>query len=83
VAFHPEFTTNGRFFASYHCDSSTSPVCGAGTCWGSAAGNGSQLCRYQLVVSEFSAKGGTDYSKVTDFPFYFYESYSLKMELDF
>ncbi|CAD6341457.1 unnamed protein product [Miscanthus lutarioriparius] len=64
VAFHPEFTTNGRFFVSYNCDSSTSPVCGAGTCWGSAAGNGSQLCRYQLVVSEFSAKGGTDYSKV-------------------
>ena len=85
VAFHPEFTTNGRFFVSDNCDcdSSTSPVCGAGTCWGSAAGNGSKLCRYQLVVSEFSAKGGTDYSKVTDFPFYFYESYSLKMELDF
>ncbi|XP_066359709.1 HIPL1 protein-like isoform X2 [Miscanthus floridulus] len=65
VAFHPEFTTNGRLFVSYYCDSSTSPVCGAGTCWGSAAGNGSQLCRYQLVVSEFSAKGGTDYSKAT------------------
>ncbi|CAD6267471.1 unnamed protein product [Miscanthus lutarioriparius] len=37
MAFHPEFMTNGRFFVSYNCDSSTSPVCGAGTCWGSAA----------------------------------------------
>ncbi|XP_066358714.1 HIPL1 protein-like isoform X2 [Miscanthus floridulus] len=65
VAFHPGFTTNGRFFVSYNCDSSTSPVCGDSRCWGSAAGNGSRLCRYQLVVSEFSAKGGTDYSKAT------------------
>ncbi|XP_062202044.1 HIPL1 protein-like [Phragmites australis] len=63
VAFHPEFATNGRFFVSYSCDSSASPPCGAGRCWCAAAGNGSRPCRYQLVVAEFSAKGGADYSK--------------------
>lgn len=63
MAFHPEFATNGRFFVSYTCDNSTMPSC-AGSC-SSATGNGSMLTsQYHLVVSEFSAKGGHDYSKV-------------------
>ncbi|CAL4898666.1 unnamed protein product [Urochloa decumbens] len=65
IAFHPEFATNGRFFVSYHCDSSTSIACSASRCWGSAPGNSSWSCRYQLIVAEFSAKGGENYSKAT------------------
>jgi hypothetical protein len=61
VAFHPEFTINGRFFVSYICDNTISPACGA-------AGNGSRSrpCRYHLAVAEFSAQGGAgaDFSKV-------------------
>jgi hypothetical protein len=63
IAFHPEFATNGHFFVSYTCDNSTMPSC-AGSC-SSATGNGSMLpSQYHLVVSEYSAKGGHDYSKV-------------------
>ncbi|KAK3136779.1 hypothetical protein QOZ80_5BG0442330 [Eleusine coracana subsp. coracana] len=51
VAFHPEFATNGRFFVSYNCDSSTSPTC----IRSAASGNGSSPFQYQLVVAEFSA----------------------------
>ncbi|XP_062202828.1 HIPL1 protein-like [Phragmites australis] len=65
VAFHPEFATNGLFFVSYSCDSSASPACGGSRCWGAAAGNDLTPCQYQLVVAEFSAKGGADYSKAT------------------
>lgn len=63
IAFHPEFTTNGRFFVSYTCDRALSSACGEDSC--ATAGIGSQWCRYQLVVAEFSVKdGGAVSSKV-------------------
>ncbi|KAL6622428.1 hypothetical protein ACP70R_032307 [Stipagrostis hirtigluma subsp. patula] len=59
VAFHPGFTTNGRFFVSYTCDSGGSPACGAGRCSAASGRNlSSRPCPYQLVVAEYSAKGG-------------------------
>ncbi|XP_066354853.1 HIPL1 protein-like [Miscanthus floridulus] len=65
IAFHPEFATNGRFFVSYTCDNSTMPGC-ASSC-SSATENGSMLTsQYHLVVSEFSAKGGHEYSSRRD-----------------
>jgi len=70
LALHPEFAANGRLFVSYTCDSDTSPACGrAGTLSSSpphppaaGGGNGSG---YQLVVEEFTTKGGVDYGMVT------------------
>ena len=63
LALHPEFATNGRLFVSYTCDSAASPAFGgAGSFSSAAAGNGS---RYQLVVEEFTTKGGVDYGMVT------------------
>ncbi|KAL6622415.1 hypothetical protein ACP70R_032294 [Stipagrostis hirtigluma subsp. patula] len=65
VAFDQVFAKNGRFFISYKCDSA-SPACGTGKCFGaSAVANGSMPCGNQLVVAEFSAKGGHDHSKAT------------------
>ncbi|XP_066354858.1 HIPL1 protein-like [Miscanthus floridulus] len=64
ITFHLEFATNGRFFVSCTCDCSTMPSC-AGSC-SSAAGNCSTPpSQYQLIVSEFSAMSGDDYSKET------------------
>jgi len=55
IAFHPEFTTNGRFFVSYtcDCDSCVTPTCDVGYC-SSAAGNSSMPSQYQLIIAEFS-----------------------------
>lgn len=52
VAFHPEFSTNGRFFVAYTCDSA-SPAC-----WVPTAGKRSRPGRYQFVVAEYRATGG-------------------------
>jgi len=67
LALHPEFAANGRLFVAYTCDSDNSPACGgAGTSSSSyppaTAGNG---FRYQLVVEEFTTKGGVDYGMIT------------------
>ncbi|KAJ1266682.1 hypothetical protein BS78_08G170800 [Paspalum vaginatum] len=75
MAFHPNFATNGRFFASYNCDRTKSSSC-AGRCSCNsdvdcdpskiAPDNGAQPCQYQVVVSEYSAKGSaTNVSEVT------------------
>ncbi|KAG8097824.1 hypothetical protein GUJ93_ZPchr0013g33948 [Zizania palustris] len=65
IAFHPKFATNGRFFVSYNCDRTQSPNC-AGRCSCNSdvncdpskvgTDNGAQPCKYQVVVSEYSAK---------------------------
>ncbi|CAN6356492.1 unnamed protein product [Urochloa humidicola] len=53
LALHPKFAANGRFFVSY---TAASPACGvAGT-------SSDSSCQYQLVVEEFLAKAGVDYS---------------------
>ncbi|KAG8049392.1 hypothetical protein GUJ93_ZPchr0009g337 [Zizania palustris] len=75
MAFHPNFATNGRFFASYNCDRTKSPSCSGRCSCNSAVGcdpsklgtdNGAQPCQYQVVVSEYSAKGSSsNVSEVT------------------
>ncbi|KAL0926779.1 hypothetical protein M5K25_003029 [Dendrobium thyrsiflorum] len=63
LAFHPNFTSNGRFFVSYNCDktqlASCSGRCSCNSdvdCDPSKLGlnNGVQPCRYQSVISEFT-----------------------------
>ncbi|GLU12285.1 hypothetical protein SLE2022_289790 [Rubroshorea leprosula] len=66
IAFHPNFAQNGRFFASFNCDKSTSPSC-AGRCSCNSdvdcdpsklvPDNGAQPCQYQSVVAEYTANG--------------------------
>ncbi|TVU49795.1 hypothetical protein EJB05_01132, partial [Eragrostis curvula] len=64
LAFHPEFSTNGRFFVAYTCDSAL-PACGQCFLVPAAGSRGLKPCRYQLVVAEYRAGGGggVDYSK--------------------
>jgi len=68
MAFHPDFATNGRFFASYNCDRTKSPSCTGRCSCNSDVGcdptklgtdNGAQPCQYQVVISEYSAKGSS------------------------
>lgn len=66
IAFHPNFTQNGRLFASFNCDKSKWPGC-AGRCSCNSdvdcdpsklgPDNGAQPCQYQTVVAEFTANG--------------------------
>ncbi|TVU45611.1 hypothetical protein EJB05_05102, partial [Eragrostis curvula] len=64
IAFHPKFSTNGRFFVSYDCDRTQSPNCAGRCSCNSDAGcdpsklgtGDAQPCQYQVVVSEYSAK---------------------------
>ncbi|KAG5522361.1 hypothetical protein RHGRI_034518 [Rhododendron griersonianum] len=66
MAFHPDFGSNGRFFASFNCDKVTSPAC-SGRCSCNSdvncdpaklsTSNGAQPCQYQSVIGEFSANG--------------------------
>ncbi|XP_051123218.1 HIPL1 protein isoform X2 [Andrographis paniculata] len=68
IAFHPRFAENGRFFASFNCDKSSSPNC-AGRCACNSdvncdpskltPDNGAQPCQYQSVVAEFTANGSS------------------------
>ncbi|CAD5172082.1 unnamed protein product [Musa acuminata subsp. malaccensis] len=64
LAFHPNFTTNGRFFVSYNCDKLQSATCSGRCSCNSDIGcdpsklgtdNGAQPCQYQTVVAEFTA----------------------------
>ncbi|KAK3149681.1 hypothetical protein QOZ80_3AG0220850 [Eleusine coracana subsp. coracana] len=74
LAFHPKFATNGRFFVSYNCDRTQSPSC-AGRCSCNSdadcdpsklgTDNGAQPCKYQVVVSEYSAKVSSNISAAT------------------
>ncbi|GAB4839911.1 hipl1 protein [Ancistrocladus abbreviatus] len=64
LAFHPNYTENGRFFASYNCDQLKSPACSGRcscnsdvNCDPSKLNTTSQPCQYQSVIAEFSANG--------------------------
>lgn len=66
IAVHPNFLTNGRFFASFNCDKTKWPACG-GRCACNSDVNcdasqlppdsGSFPCQYQSVVAEFTVNG--------------------------
>ncbi|KAJ0786189.1 putative soluble quinoprotein glucose/sorbosone dehydrogenase [Helianthus annuus] len=63
IAIHPNFTSNGRLFASFNCDKSDRPGC-AGRCACNSDvncdpselehDNGVQPCQYQAVVAEYN-----------------------------
>lgn len=66
IAFHPKFSENGRFFASFNCDKAKWPECGGRcacnsdvNCDPSKLGNdnGAQPCQYQAVIAEFTVNG--------------------------
>ena len=66
IAFHPKFTENGRFFASFNCDKAKWPEC-AGRCACNSdvkcdpskltPENGASPCQFQSVIAEFTANG--------------------------
>lgn len=68
VAFHPNFEQNGRFFASFNCDRTSSISCSGRCSCNSEAGcdpsklgmdNGAQPCRYHSVIAEFTANSSS------------------------
>ncbi|KAJ6793342.1 HIPL1 protein-like [Iris pallida] len=68
LAFHPNFTENGRFFVSFNCDKVQSPSCSGRCSCNSDAGcdpsklgtsNGVQPCQYQSVIAEFTANSSS------------------------
>lgn len=66
MAFHPNFTQNGRFFASFNCDKVQWPGC-TGRCSCNSdvdcdpsklgSENGAQPCQFQSVIAEYTANG--------------------------
>ncbi|XP_016451027.1 HIPL1 protein-like [Nicotiana tabacum] len=66
IAFHPKFSQNGRFFASFNCDKQAWPGCG-GRCSCNSnvdcdpsklpSDSGSEPCQYQAVIAEFTVSG--------------------------
>lgn len=66
VAFHPNFSQNGRFFLSYNCDQMKSPTC-SGRCACNSDVNcdpskvgpdhGILPCQYHCVVAEYTVNG--------------------------
>ncbi|KZV46644.1 hypothetical protein F511_39286 [Dorcoceras hygrometricum] len=68
MAFHRNYATNGRFFASFNCDKDKSPACaGRCACNSDVSCDPSELssidtgkpCRYHVVVAEYSANGSS------------------------
>ncbi|XP_076946593.1 HIPL1 protein-like isoform X2 [Bidens hawaiensis] len=67
IAFHPNFTQNGRFFASFNCNKETSSTC-SGRCGCNsdvgcdpskigASGGADHPCQYHNVVAEYTVNG--------------------------
>uniref|UniRef100_A0A7N0VNA7 Glucose/Sorbosone dehydrogenase domain-containing protein n=2 Tax=Kalanchoe fedtschenkoi TaxID=63787 RepID=A0A7N0VNA7_KALFE len=66
LAFHPNFASNGRLFASFTCDKETSPRCSGRCACNTEAGcdpsklgsdDGVKPCQYQTVIAEYTANG--------------------------
>lgn len=65
IAFHPNFTSNGRFFVSYNCDRNKGGTWCSGRCSCNVESgcdlsklgndNGALPCQYQSVIAEFTA----------------------------
>lgn len=75
MAFHPNFTTNGRFFVSFNCDRTQSTSCSGRCACNSDVGcdpsnlapdNGAQPCQYQTVIAEFSANSSSSTPSTVD-----------------
>lgn len=94
LAFHPNFTSNGRFFVSFNCDKVQSPSCSGRCacnsevdCDPSKLGpdDGAQPCQYQSVVAEYSANSSSSTpSKVFDYLLseYFHVNFPMKIVKD-
>nr|KAJ0202851.1 hypothetical protein LSAT_V11C500235550 [Lactuca sativa] len=74
MAFHPNFTTNGRFFVAYNCDKFQQPGCeGRCSCNTDVNCDPSKVtslqetspCQFHIVVSEFTTNGTTASSKLS------------------
>ena len=74
IAFHPDYAKNGRFFASYNCDTKTLPEC-AGRCACNSdvncdpsklntIGTSPKPCQYQSIIAEFTANGSNPSSVI-------------------
>ncbi|KAG0481925.1 hypothetical protein HPP92_010009 [Vanilla planifolia] len=68
LAFHPNFTNNGRFFVSFNCDKVQVASCSGRCSCNSEVGcdpskiglvDGTQPCRYQSVISEFTVNSSS------------------------
>ncbi|KAH6756376.1 catalytics protein [Perilla frutescens var. hirtella] len=66
MAFHPNFATNGRFFASFNCDKVKSPGCSGRCACNSDVGcdpsqlgslDSGEVCKYHIVIAEYTANG--------------------------
>ncbi|XP_042049052.1 HIPL1 protein-like [Salvia splendens] len=75
MAFHPNFATNGRFFASFNCDKEKSPGCSGRCACNSDVGcdpsqlgslESGEVCKYHIVVAEYSANGTASSPSVAD-----------------
>ncbi|PWA73783.1 six-bladed beta-propeller, TolB-like protein [Artemisia annua] len=74
MAFHPNFTKNGRFFVSFNCDKFQQPGCeGRCSCNTDVGCDPSQLeslqecypCQFHVAIAEFTANGTTTSSKLS------------------
>ncbi|RWR73692.1 GSDH domain-containing protein [Cinnamomum micranthum f. kanehirae] len=66
LAFHPDFSRNGRFFVSFNCDKADWASCSGRCACNSDVGcdpskldpdNGAEPCQYNSVVAEFTVNG--------------------------
>ncbi|XP_072952198.1 HIPL1 protein-like [Typha angustifolia] len=68
LAFHPNYTANGRLFVSYNCDKDKSASCSGRCSCNSDVGcdpsklgsdSGAQPCQYQSVVAEYTVNSSS------------------------
>ncbi|KAL5980670.1 hipl1 protein [Asimina triloba] len=73
LAFHPDFSRNGRFFVSFNCDKADWESCSGRCSCNSDVGcdpsrlgtdNGAQPCQYNNVVAEFTANSSSSSSSM-------------------
>lgn len=66
IAFHPNFTLNGRFFLSHSCDQTENPSCSSRCACNTdlncdpsklRSNDGVLPCQYHVVVTEFTVNG--------------------------
>ncbi|PWA87913.1 six-bladed beta-propeller, TolB-like protein [Artemisia annua] len=74
MAFHPNFTMNGRFFVAFNCDKFQQPGCeGRCSCNTDVGCDPSKVeslqesypCQFHIAIAEFTANGTTSSSKLS------------------
>lgn len=78
LAFHPDFSRNGRFFVSFNCDKADWASCSGRCACNSDVGcdpskldpdNGAEPCQYNSVVAEFTVNGTSLTPSSVHFPY--------------